>query len=131
MSVIDKFLKTVIFITNYIVKLNKWWTIKLFNHFTLINWKLFHVIIFNWNFRFIKQIWRWIFQTLKIFLNYSTVYHPQTDDMSERINQTAEIAFRYWITMLINIDEWSSILPRMQLTLNNSTKYSSTLQIPA
>ena len=51
--------------------------------------------------------------------------------MSERINQTAEIAFRYWITTLISIDEWSSILLRMQLTLNNSTKYSSTLQTPA
>ena len=92
---------------------------------------MFYAIISDQNFRFIKQIWKRIFKTLKIPFNYSTVYHPQTDDMFERINQTAEIAFRYWITTLISIDEWSSILPRMQLTLNNSTKYSSTLQIPA
>ena len=51
--------------------------------------------------------------------------------MSERTNQTAEIALRYWITTLTSIDEWPSILPRMQLALNNSTKYSSTLQTPA
>ena len=51
--------------------------------------------------------------------------------MSERINQTAEIAFRYWITTLISIDEWSSILLRMQLALNNLIKYNSTLQTPA
>ena len=103
----------------------------MFNHFTLINWKLFCAIISDQNFRFIKQIWRRIFKTLKIFFNYNTVYHPQTDGMSERINQTAKIVLHYWITTLTNIDEWLSILPRMQLALNNLIKYSNTLQTSA
>ena len=131
MSMTDKFSKTVIFITNYIAKSNKWWAIELFNRFTLVNWELFYAIISDQDLRFIEQIWKQIFETLKIFLNYSTVYHPQTDGMFECTNQTAKIALHYWITTLISIDEWSSILLRMQLTLNNSTKYSSTLQTPA
>ena len=61
-SIIDKFSKAVTFITNYIAKSNKWWTIELFNHFTLINWKLFHAIISDQNFHFIKQIWRRILE---------------------------------------------------------------------
>ena len=130
-SMIDKFLKTVTFITNYIAKSDKWWTIELFNHFVLINWELFYAIIFDQNSHFIKQIWRRIFKALKILFNYNTAYHPQTDDMFKRINQTAEIAFRYWITTLISIDEWLSIFLRMQLALNNLIKYSSILQIPA
>ena len=92
---------------------------------------MFYTIISDWDLRFIEQVWKQIFEALKILFNYSTAYHPQTDGMSERINQTAEIAFHYWITTLISIDEWPSILPRMQLALNNSTKYSSTLQTSA
>ena len=101
------------------------------NRFALINWELFCAIISNRDSRFIEQIWKRIFETLKVFLNYSTVYHPQIDGMSELTNQTAEIVLRHWITRLTSIDEWSSILLRMQLALNNSTKYNSTLQIPA
>ena len=128
MSVTDKFSKTVTFIANYIAKSDKWWTIKLLNHFILINWELFYAIISDQDFHFIEQIWKRIFKTLKILFNYSTVYHPQIDGMFERINQTTEIVLHYWIATLTSIDEWSSILPRMQLALNNSTKYSSTLQ---
>ena len=98
------------------------------NCLTLINWGLSYAIISDWNSHFIEQVWKRIFETLKILFNYSTVYHPQTDGMSERINQTAEIALHYWITTLTSIDEWPSILPRMQLALNNLTKYNSTLQ---
>ena len=128
---IDKFSKAVTFITNYIAKSNKWWTIELFNCFTLVNWELPRAIISDWNFCFIKQVWKRIFKTLKILFNYNTAYHPQIDDMSERINQTAKITLRYWITTLTSIDEWSSIFLHMQLTLNNSIKYNSTLQISA
>ena len=92
---------------------------------------MFYAIISDQIPRFIEQVWKRIFETLKIPLNYNTIYHSQIDGMFERINQTAEIVLHYWITTLTSIDEWPSILFRMQLALNNSTKYSSTLQTPA
>lgn len=46
--------------------------------------------------------------------------------MSERTNQTAEIALRYYITTLDNQRQWPTIIDKMSASLNNSTKYSST-----
>lgn len=67
---------------------------------------------------------------MKVSLMYSTAYHPQADGQSERSNQTAEIAMRYYIATLADIRQWPEILARMSAALNNSTKYSTTNQTP-
>ena len=59
---------------------------------------------------------------------YSTAWHPQTDDISERSNQTAEIALRYFIELMDN--HWPKALPQLSSILNNSTKYSTTRLAP-
>ena len=74
------------------------------------------------------QLWEEIFRLLKVDLLYSTAWHPQTDGMSERSNQTAEIALRYFIELMDN--RWPKALPQLSSVLNNSTKYSTTRLAP-
>lgn len=50
--------------------------------------------------------------------------------MSEITNQTVEITMRYYIASLQHIRDWPGVLGRMSASLNNSTKYSSTLKTP-
>ena len=71
-----------------------------------------------------------MFRALKVDLLYSTAWHPQTDGLSERSNQTAEIALRYFIATLEDEKLWPTVLSRMSASLNNSTKYSSTSLAP-
>ena len=56
----------------------------------------------------------------------STAYHPQTDGLSERSNQTVEIALRYIITNYPDL-EWWKTLPSLQAQLNNSPNASTGL----
>lgn len=76
------------------------------------------------------ELWKQIFIAMKVDLLYSTAWHPQTDGVSERSNQTAEIALRYYIAALENPKLWPTVLGRMSAALNNSVKYSSTAQAP-
>ena len=61
---------------------------------------------------------------------YSIAWYPQTGKVSENFNQIAETAFRYYIIILNDIRTWFNIFPRMSISLNNSTNYNSTMQIP-
>ena len=54
-------------------------------------------------------------------LLYSTAYHPQTDGSSERTNQTAEIALRFFMHVLDSPTKWPETLPTIQSFLNSST----------
>ena len=72
-------------------------------------------------------MWSALFDLLGVKLLYSTAYHPQTDGSSERTNQTAEIALRFYIHTLDKPELWPTVLPRMQALLNNS-KSSTTSQ---
>ena len=66
-----------------------------------------------------------MFKALKVDLLYSIAWHPQTDDLFERSNQTAEIALRYFIATLENEKLWPTVLSKMSALLNNFIKYSS------
>ena len=50
--------------------------------------------------------------------------------MSEKFNQTAEIALRYYIATLDDIRIWPKVFSRMSISLNNSINYNSTIQVP-
>ena len=68
-----------------------------------------------------------MFKRLSIDLLYSTAYHPQTDGTSERTNQTAEIALRFYVHTLEKPFLWPTVLPRLQAQLNNSTSSRTSL----
>ena len=93
-----------------------------------MNWGLSKAILTDKDLKFVADMWKKIFEQLKIKSLLSTVYYSQTDESSEIINQTAEIALQYFLTTLKDINSWVTVLLRMQTVLNNSTKYFSTVK---
>ncbi|KAI0997351.1 hypothetical protein K3495_g10832 [Podosphaera aphanis] len=130
LSVTDKFSKAVTFIPGGKNWTASQWATALLDRLSLINWGLPRIIISDRDRKFLSQLWRKMFLALGVELLFSTSYHPQTDGSSERTNQTAEIALRYWLMTLKSPGLWPETLARMQLSLNNSTKYSSTQLCP-
>lgn len=106
------------------------WAIRLLDKLADINWGLPRAIISDRDRKFVGELWQQIFHSLNVDLLYSTAWHHQTDGQSERSNQTAEIALRYYIATIEHESQWPSILPRVTAALNNSTKYSSTNKTP-
>ena len=120
MSISCKYFKRIMLISN-----KNTWTIAQWNHVLLdrlniIDWKLFKIIISNRDRKFLSNMWIVMFIKLEIKLLYSTVYHSQTNDLFERINQIVEIALRFLIFTLKYFDFWLEILSHVQRDFNNS-----------
>ena len=130
MGITDKFSKAITYIPGKTIWGSKEWAISLLNRLAELNWGLPRALISDRDRKFIGELWRQILKALKVDLMYSTAWHPQTDGMSERSNQTAEIALRYYIATLEDATQWPSVLHRMTASLNNLTKYSSTSLAP-
>ena len=64
-------------------------------------------------------MWQIFFQRMSIKLFTFTVYHPQTDGISKRTDQTVEITIRFFITNYPNIN-FVLTFPFFQAQLNNS-----------
>ena len=58
----------------------------------------------------------------------TTAYHPQADGQTEILNQTIEVAIRAFINQ--NRDNWSSLLPYLAFTYNN-TPHTATKFAPS
>lgn len=129
MSVTDKFSKAITLIAGSIKWSGPQWAYRLLRRLLLLNWGLPYALISDRDRRFIGQLWQQILKELKVDLLYSTAWHPQTDGQSEKSNEIAEIALRYFI-LTVPPDQWPIVLPLMTATLNNSTKYSSTRLAP-
>lgn len=106
------------------------WAIGLLDRLAELGWGLPRAIISDRDRKFVSALWKEIFRYLNVGLLYSAAWHPQADGQSERSNQTAEIALRYYIATLEDIRTWPTVIPRMTASLNNSTKYSSTSKAP-
>ena len=129
MTVTDKFSKAITLIAGEIRWGGELWAQALLDRLLLLGWGIPWAIISDRDRRFIGQVWGEIFRLLKVDLLYSTAWHPQTDGMSERSNQTAEIALRYFIECMDN--RWPHALPQLSSVLNNSIKYSTTRLAPS
>jgi hypothetical protein len=46
--------------------------------------------------QFTSNFWRGLFQLLRIKINLSTVYHPQIDGQTQRVNQSLDIPSLYY-----------------------------------
>ena len=64
--------------------------------------------------------WFWIsFQeALGTQLNFNTVYHPETDEKTERTNQTLEDMLRMYV--MDQQKRWEEFLPLVEFAYNNS-----------
>jgi RNase H-like domain found in reverse transcriptase/Integrase zinc binding domain len=74
-------------------------------------------IISDWDPRFTSHFARELTKGLGIDQNLSTVFHPQTDGLSEWTNQWIE---QYLHLITINPNEWSKWLPMTTVVHNNS-----------
>ena len=121
MSATDKFTKRVTFVAGKTTWSAKEWAVALLDRLDIADWGLPKVMISDRDRKFLSEFWKAIFDTLGVSLLYSTAYHPQTDGTSERTNQTAEIALRFYVHGLDKPSKWPEVLPRIQAFLNNSS----------
>ncbi|POS82721.1 hypothetical protein EPUL_004120, partial [Erysiphe pulchra] len=105
----------------------KQWGYALIDRLLTILWGIPSSIISDHDRKFTSEIWRSMFDRLGVKLHFTTAWHPQSDGLSERTNQTVEIAFRYFIACLDETRNWEEVLPIISATLSNSTSRSTGL----
>ena len=119
MSIICKFSKRITVVS----KKNIWktfeWAIAMLKRLDLRDWELSKVIISDRDRKFLLQLWIILFVKLEVKLLYFTTYHFQTNDVSERTNQTMKIVLRYYLTTLKDFRNWLTVLNLMQRKFNN------------
>lgn len=94
------------------------WAIFLLSYLRLCNWGIPRATISDRYSKFRSELWKTLFQVLGTKLLTSTAYHPQTEGLSERTNQTVEIALRFLVTFGVS---WPKALPALQSTFMNTT----------
>ncbi|XP_053571514.1 uncharacterized protein LOC128661265 [Bombina bombina] len=73
--------------------------------------------------QFTSALWKSLCKLLQIETRYSTSFHPQTNGLTERLNQTLEQFLRCYITHLQ--DDWIEYLPMAEFSYNNSISTST------
>ena len=102
LTITDKFTKRITYIIDKSTWKAKDWAIALLNRLSIADWGLLKIMLIDRDPKFLADLWKAIFYRLDIELLYFTAYHPQTDGSSERTNQTAEIALRFYIHTLVS-----------------------------
>jgi hypothetical protein len=120
LSMIDKFTKRVMLISEKFTYTIENWAIQLLKESQRRNWNISKMIISDKDRKFLSDLWRTLFTKLSVFMLYSTVYHSQIDDVSERTNQILEIALRYYIQELSDSILWIWTLWKFQSIFNNT-----------
>uniref|UniRef100_A0A8C5MI68 Gypsy retrotransposon integrase-like protein 1 n=1 Tax=Leptobrachium leishanense TaxID=445787 RepID=A0A8C5MI68_9ANUR len=82
-----------------------------------------NVIVSDRGSQFISKFWRGFCQQLGVQLSFSSAYHPQTNGLAERTNQTLETYLRCFISDAQ--DNWVSLLPWAEFAYNNATSQST------
>ena len=72
--------------------------------------------------QFVSKFSRRLLELLDIQGNRSTVYHPETDEQTERVNQMLEQYLRIYCDF--HQDDWSQLLPLAEFTYNNAKNSS-------
>ncbi len=88
----------------------------------LIQWvywthELSSFIVSDRDLQFISILWKFLCKRLSISLRLSIVYHSQTDDQSERVNQNVERYLRFFCSYMQN--DWSKWLFMIEFVNNN------------
>jgi hypothetical protein len=120
LSITNKFIKRIMLISENFTYTAENWIIQLLKKSQRRDWDISKVIISDRNRKFLSDLWRILFEKLEIFLFYSTTYHSQTNDVSERTNQILKIALRYYIQELHDSTLWIIALWKFQSVFNNT-----------
>ncbi|MBW0508648.1 hypothetical protein O181_048363 [Austropuccinia psidii MF-1] len=72
---------------------------------------------------FVSSFWTNICQKLKISIDLSTAYHPETDGQTERVNWILEQYLLMYLSY--HQDDWTTWLPLAEFAYHNSDHYST------
>lgn len=121
LTVTNKFSKAITIIPGQVTYSAVQWAVPLLERLQLLLWGLPMAIISDRDPKFVSVLWRTMMERLGVRLIFTTAWHPSADGMSERTNQTVEIALRYLLATLEDHRQWPSVLARLTASLNNST----------
>ncbi|MCO5559106.1 hypothetical protein L7F22_012698 [Adiantum nelumboides] len=79
--------------------------------------------------RMTSNIWNGLFQNLGTKLNFSSVYHPQTDGQSEIANSIVLDLLKAYVMEVDQRNQWEKYLPLVEYAYNN-TVHTSTGKTP-
>ena len=82
-------------------------------------------IISDWGSTFVSAFWKELTTLLQVKHKASTAYHPQTDGLSERTNQTLEAFLRAYVSY--QQDDWVDYLPLAEFAFNNNVNLSTNM----
>lgn len=119
LTVTDKFSKKTLLIPGHSTYTAEDWATVLLQMLLLCDWGIPTGIISDRDSKFTSDLWRALWKRLGTRLLMSTAWHPQTDGLSERKNQTAEIAIRHFALAHPDLP-WTSALVALQAGLNNA-----------
>lgn len=77
------------------------------------------IMINDRNRKFLFDFWTSILKTLRINFLYSTIYHSQIDDSSERTNRTVKNVIKHYLLSLNDLTKWFKILSRFWTISDN------------
>ena len=120
LTVTNKFFKRILLMSDKSIFSTQDWANILLRYFNIVDWEYFMIIISDRDRKFLSDFWKSIFRALDIQLLYFTTYHSQTDDSSERTNQTVKMTLKHYMLSMKDSIKWSEILSRFQSVLNNS-----------
>ena len=121
LTITDKFFKRILLIAEKSTYSAHDWANEMIKYLHIADWGYSMIIISDRDSKFLSNLWKSIFKTLQVDLLYTTAYHPQTDDSSERTNQTVKVALRHYLLIMKDSTKWSKIISRFQSILNNSS----------
>lgn len=125
LTITCKFTKRTLLIPGHATYTAKDWAEVVLRMFLIADWPIPKGIICDRDRKFISEFWQGLWTAMGTRILMSTAYHSQTDGLSERKNQTVEIAIRYHY--FIHPDRtWVDVIPALQWDLNNS--YSAPIQ---
>ena len=75
------------------------------------------VIVSDWDVKFTSNFWKGLFVDLGTKLNFSTSYHPQTDEKIERVNQVLEDMLHMYV--MDKPTKWEDYLHLVEFAYNN------------
>ena len=74
-------------------------------------------IISDWGTQFVSYFWQALCEILGIKTQLFTVYHPQTDEQTERTNFTIEMYLQMYVDYMQN--DWARWYPSAEFAYNN------------
>ncbi|CAJ0964878.1 unnamed protein product [Ranitomeya imitator] len=82
-----------------------------------------HHIVSDRGVQFTSRFWRALCSLLKVNLDFSSAYHPQSNGQVERVNQVLTTYLRHFSNA--HQDDWVSLLPWAEFSYNNLPSESS------